>query len=128
MVYFYLILKQLNAEIILTQIRSKSIERLLRTKENLLLLRVPILRHIMVNYIQLMYNKNYPQGNASPVSPLSQYRPEPEKLGKSLCHRRQCLSPISCTPDKDICVFHLCLQILSHPCYLTQDRIKIMCM
>ena len=33
----------------------------------------------------------------------------------------------SCTPDKDIRVFHLCLQILSHPCYLTQDRIKIMC-
>ena len=31
----------------------------------------------------------------------------------------------SCTPDKDIRVFHLYLQILSHPCYLTQDRIKI---
>ena len=31
----------------------------------------------------------------------------------------------SCTPDKDIRVFHLCLQIVSHPCYLTQDRIKI---
>ena len=33
----------------------------------------------------------------------------------------------SCTPDKDIRVFHLYLQILSHPCYLTQDRIKITC-
>ena len=29
-------------------------------------------------------------------------------------------------PDKDIRVFHLCLQILSHPCYeyLTRGRIK----
>ena len=34
---------------------------------------------------------------------------------------------ISCIPDKDIRVFHLCLQIVSHPCHLTQDRIKIMC-
>ena len=33
----------------------------------------------------------------------------------------------SCTPDKDIRVFHLSLQILSHPCYLTQGRIKITC-
>ena len=33
----------------------------------------------------------------------------------------------SCTPDKDIRVFHLCLQIVSHPCYLTQGRIKITC-
>ena len=30
----------------------------------------------------------------------------------------------SCTPDKVIRVFHLYLQILSHPCYLTRDRIK----
>ena len=34
---------------------------------------------------------------------------------------------LSCTADKDIRVFHLYLQILSHPCYLTQDRIKITC-
>ena len=34
-------------------------------------------------------------------------------------------SDFSCTPDKDIRVFHLYLQILSHPCYLTQGRIKI---
>ena len=33
----------------------------------------------------------------------------------------------SCAPDKDIRLFHLCLQILSHPCYLTQGRIKITC-
>ena len=32
--------------------------------------------------------------------------------------------PFSCTPDKDIRVFHLYLQIIPHPCYLTQDRIK----
>ena len=30
-------------------------------------------------------------------------------------------------PDKDIRVFHLCLQILSHPCYLTRGWIKITC-
>ena len=33
----------------------------------------------------------------------------------------------SCIPDKDIRVFHQYLQILSQPCYLTQDRIKITC-
>ena len=33
----------------------------------------------------------------------------------------------SCIPDKDIRVFHLDRQVLSHPCYLTQDRIKITC-
>ena len=33
----------------------------------------------------------------------------------------------SCIPDKDIRVFHLCLQILSHPCYLTRGWIKITC-
>ena len=31
----------------------------------------------------------------------------------------------SCIPDKDIHVFYLDRQFLSHPCYLTQDRIKI---
>ena len=31
----------------------------------------------------------------------------------------------SCTPDKDIRVFYLNRQFFSHPCYLTQDRIKI---
>ena len=30
----------------------------------------------------------------------------------------------SCIPDKDIRVFHLYLQILSHPCFLIQDRKK----
>ena len=33
----------------------------------------------------------------------------------------------SCIPDKDIRVFCLDRQFLSHPCYLTQDRIKITC-
>ena len=33
----------------------------------------------------------------------------------------------SFTPDKDIRVFYLDLQLLSHPCHLTQDRIKITC-
>ena len=33
----------------------------------------------------------------------------------------------SCIPDKVIRVFHLCLQILSHPCYLTRGWIKITC-
>ena len=33
----------------------------------------------------------------------------------------------SCITDKDIHVFHLYLQILSHICCLTQGRIKITC-
>ena len=33
----------------------------------------------------------------------------------------------SCIPDKDIRMFYLDRQFLSHPCYITQDRIKIMC-
>ena len=33
----------------------------------------------------------------------------------------------SCIPDKDIHVFYPDRQFLSHPCYLTQDRIKITC-
>ena len=38
-----------------------------------------------------------------------------------------CKKEFSCIPDKDIGVFHLCLQILSHPCYLTRGWIKITC-
>ena len=38
-----------------------------------------------------------------------------------------CLQIFSCIPDKDIRVFHLCLQILSHPGYLTLGWIKITC-
>ena len=34
---------------------------------------------------------------------------------------------ISCIPDKDIRVFYLDRQFLFHPCYLTQDRVKITC-
>ena len=33
----------------------------------------------------------------------------------------------SCTPDKDIRMFYLGRQFLSHSCYLTQHRIKITC-
>ena len=33
----------------------------------------------------------------------------------------------SCTLDKDIRVFYMDRQFLSHRCYLTQDRIKITC-
>ena len=33
----------------------------------------------------------------------------------------------SCIPDKEIRVVYLDRQFLSHPCYLTQDRIKITC-
>ena len=50
------------------------------------------------------------------------FRLEASKDGDTR-HGRLYIS-ISCTPDKDIRVFHMYLQILSHPCYLTQDRIK----
>ena len=38
--------------------------------------------------------------------------------------KKYCLNQlfISCIPDKDIYVFYLDGQFLSHPCYLTQDR------
>ena len=38
-----------------------------------------------------------------------------------------CKKFLSCIPDKDIRVFYLDRQVLSHPCYLTQERIKITC-
>ena len=38
-------------------------------------------------------------------------------------HKNDC----SCIPDKDIHVFSLDRQFLSHPCYLTQGLIKITC-
>ena len=40
---------------------------------------------------------------------------------------RMVFTRFSCIPDKDIHVFHLCLQILSYPCYLTRGWIKITC-
>ena len=37
------------------------------------------------------------------------------------------LENLSCIPDTDIHVLYLDRQFLSHPCYLTLDRIKITC-
>ena len=51
------------------------------------------------------------------------------KISPTFTYIRQALSSykklLSCIPDKDIRVFYLDRQFLSHPCYLTQGRIKI---
>ena len=47
-------------------------------------------------------------------------------IRQRLFYFQQSWKILSCTPDKNICVFHLYLQILSHPHCHTQDRLKIM--
>ena len=48
-------------------------------------------------------------------------------LSQTLSSENTCWKILSCIPDKEIRVFYLDRQFLSHPCYLTQDRIKITC-
>ena len=51
-------------------------------------------------------------------NPRFRHHPFTLGLGFLCLHQRPMIDSISCTPDKDIRVFHLYLQILSHPCYL----------